>query len=184
MLLGYMIIDQLAYKVNFRLATSISMILSDYLSNKLKILSSGLRELHDITGCKSSCTMPKFTATVQEHYVEHGMTESEVRLEKNCKLWAKVVVTDLWTPSAPDILCLLERGLLDTETVLRLWCWRLHCRYWRLHGERAYKQSWEFRILFDEFDSMQLTFGASNAMYLTWHCMHWRSAIEFIKTMS
>ena len=54
--------------------------ISDYLSNKFKILSSGLRELYDITGCKASCTMAKFSASVQEHYVAHDVTESEVNI--------------------------------------------------------------------------------------------------------
>ena len=60
------------------LATPIYLTLSDYLSKKFKILYGSIRELYDMTGCRASCTMPKFTATVQEHYVEHDTPESKV----------------------------------------------------------------------------------------------------------
>ena len=52
---------------------------SDYFNTKLKILDSGPRELYELTGCKSSCSMPKFSATIQEHVVQHDVAQSQVQ---------------------------------------------------------------------------------------------------------
>ena len=62
--------------------------------------------------------MPKFSATVQEHYVEHDTAESQVMIAEFKETLKKVGNNQHY--SAPDILCLLQRGLLNTETVLRL----------------------------------------------------------------
>ena len=62
--------------------------------------------------------MPKFSATVQEHYVEHDTAESQVMIAEFKETLKKVGNNQQY--SAPDILCLLQRGLLNTETVLRL----------------------------------------------------------------
>ena len=70
------------------MSTSLITIL-DYLRNKFKILSSGLGDLYDITGCKASCTMPQFSASVQEHYIAHEETESEVKIAERLKRWSK-----------------------------------------------------------------------------------------------